>query len=66
MLRGPVAQDVPTGYRAERRRAPISEQPADTSWDHRVLSHCCSEEADMDYLTESFAGVMAVNCLSGA
>src|SRR4029450_10868240 len=57
-MQGPVALDVPTGNRAERPRAPISERPADTSCDHRVLPHWCnSEEADMHDPTERFGGV---------
>ncbi|GEM_PF-4630431 len=49
---------MPTGYRAERPRAPISERPADTSIDHRVLPHwAISEEADRKDPTIRFGGV---------
>ena len=39
-----MAQDAPTGYRAVRHRAPISERPAAASRDHRVSSHCANSE----------------------
>ena len=40
-----MAQGAPTGYRAVRHRAPISERPAAVSRDHRVFSHCSNSEA---------------------
>ena len=39
-----MAQDAPTGYRAVRHRAPISERPAAAPRDHRVSSHCANSE----------------------
>ncbi len=39
-----MAQDSQTGYRAVRRRAPISERPAAGSRDPRVFSHCANSE----------------------
>ena len=43
-----MAQDAPTGYRAVRHRAPISERPAAASRDHRVSSHCVQQRGDND------------------
>lgn len=44
MTRGPVARDVPSGYRAERRRAPISERPTSASQHHRVPLSCANSQ----------------------
>ena len=47
-----------TGFRAERHRSPISEQPGAASGDHRVLPHCGhSKEAVMEHGTGRFGAV---------
>jgi hypothetical protein len=57
-MRGPAARDVPISNRAARQRAPISERPADTSMDHRMLPQWdYSEEVDMKARFICFGGL---------
>ena len=51
-----MAQDTPTGYRAERHRAPISERPAAVSRDQRVFPHCWNSEETMMIVAEEGTG----------
>ena len=56
--RGPVAQDVSTGFRTERHRTPISERPAITSRDHLPIPHrASSEEVSVEDDMRRWAGV---------
>src|SRR5664279_288177 len=43
-------------YRAERRRAPISERPAAVSRDQRVFPHCCNSEETTMIVAEEPTG----------